>query len=793
MESRYDPKVVEGKILKFWEDDQIYKFDIDSDKEVYSIDTPPPTVSGEIHLGHIFSYTQAEFIARYKRMRGYSVFYPFGLDNNGLPTELLIEKKFDTTAEKLGREKFIELVRNEVHIYNELYINLWKKMGVSSDWSLLYQTISPQVQRVSQKSFLELNKINRTYRKEAPALFCPKDKTTVSQVELKDKMLKSKIIYLNFSDGVTIATTRPELLPACVAIFVSPDDEKHKSLIGKEITVPIFGNKVKVIADKRVDPEFGTGVVMCCTFGDQTDIEWYKAYNLELKMIIDERGRMNHPYYNGLKIKEAREKIIQDLKDKGFVIKEENIEHNVNVHDRCGTEIEFLVKKQWYVKYLDLKEKFLEMGSKVNWFPPHMRVRLDNWINGLQWDWSISRQRTFGVYFPVWYCKKCDEPTLAEEKDLPVNPFVDSPKGKCTKCGSEEFVPETDVMDTWATSSLTPFINGRWGTDERYLKKIFPMSLRVQAHDIISFWAFNTIVKSYLHMKSIPWKNIMISGHGLDPSGKPMHKSEGNVIKPDAYLEKYGADALRFWTSSSVLGDDNSFQEKEVVTGSRMINKLWNLTRFVEMNSTNFEKQDSGFLLDSWIMYRLNQTIQKVTSDFDNYDYFKARNAVEKLFWEFTNDYLEFVKNRVYGKDTSIGYTLNLVLFDLIKMLSPFIPFVTEEIYQNVFIANAEKLGSEKTKSIHTNSWPKEKEGIEKDKFEAADKLVKILLFVRKWKHENKMALNSEITEITIGKELEGALGGAVEEIKSGMNIKSVKFGDAELDVEEGIKVSIKA
>ncbi|MDE1870429.1 MAG: class I tRNA ligase family protein, partial [Candidatus Micrarchaeota archaeon] len=343
MESRYDPNIVEGKIRKFWEDNQIYKFDLGSKKEIFSIDTPPPTVSGELHLGHAFSYSQAEFIARYKRMRGYSVFYPFGLDNNGLPTEMLIEKKFDTTAEKLGREKFVELVRKEIAAYNEKYIELWKKMGLSIDWSLLYQTISPEVQKISQKSFLELNKMGRAYRKEAPALFCPKDRTTVSQMELKDKMLKSKIIYLKFSDDVTIATTRPELLPACVAIFVGLDDPKHKHLVGKEITVPIFGNKVKVIADRRVDPEFGTGVVMCCTFGDQTDLEWYKQYNLELKMVIDEKGRMNHPYYNGIKIKEAREKIIKDLNEKGFLVSEEEIEHNVNVHDRCGTEIEFIV------------------------------------------------------------------------------------------------------------------------------------------------------------------------------------------------------------------------------------------------------------------------------------------------------------------------------------------------------------------------------------------------------------------------------------------------------------------
>lgn len=794
MESRYDPTIVEPKIRQFWEDNQIYKFDENSDKAVYSIDTPPPTVSGELHLGHAFSYSQAEFMARYKRMRGFNVFYPFGLDNNGLPTEILIEKKFDTTAEKLGRDKFIELVRNEVQVYNQKYIELWKKMGISTDWSLFYQTISPEVQKVSQKSFIELCKIDRTYRKEAPALFCPKERTTVSQMELKDKMLKSKIVYLKFSDDVHIATTRPEMLPACVAIFVGLDDPKHKHLVGKEITVPIFGNKVKVIADKRVDPEFGTGVVMCCTFGDQTDIEWYKAYNLELKMIIDEKGRMNHPYYNGLKIKEAREKIIKDLNEKGFLISEEPIEHNVNVHERCGTEIEFIVKKQWYIRYLDLKEKFLELGSQVEWYPSHMKVRYNNWVNALAWDWSISRQRFFGVFFPLWYCKKCDEPKLADEKDLPVNPFVDKPKGTCAKCGSTEFNPETDVMDTWATSSLTPMINARWGSEKNLVKKILPMSLRAQAHDIISFWAFNTIVKSYFHTGTIPWKEIMISGHGLDSKGEPMHKSAGNVVSPDQYLPKYGADPLRYWASSSVLGEDNSFQEKEVITGSRLINKLWNVTRFVEMTAKDFEKSQSDSLLDKWIIHRLNETITKTTSDFDNYDYFKARSAVEKLFWDFANDYMEFVKDRVYEKDAKVAYVLNMALTDIVKMFAPFIPFATEEIYQSVLLPNGTlaKLGGEKQKSIHITKWPVAKHDESKG-IEEAELLVRIILFVRKWKHDNRQALNSEISQMTISKVVETKLGSAIRELKSAMKINELKFGEGELIIEEGITASIKA
>ncbi|MDE1825842.1 MAG: valine--tRNA ligase [Candidatus Micrarchaeota archaeon] len=787
MESRYNPAAVEGKIREFWEKNQTFKFDENSSSEVFSIDTPPPTVSGDIHMGHVFSYSQAEFIARYKRMRGFNVFYPFGLDNNGLPTEILIEKKFDTTAEKLGRDKFVELVRKEIGSYNAAYVELWKMLGLSVDWSLLYQTISPDVQKVSQKSFLELNKIGRVYRKEAPALFCPKDKTTVSQMELKDKMLKSKILYLKFSDDVTIATTRPELLPSCVAIFVSPEDEKHNGLVGKEVAVPIFGNRVKVIADRRVDPAFGTGVVMCCTFGDQTDIEWYKAYNLELKIIIDEKGRMNHPYYNGIKIKEAREKIIGDLKEKGYVIKEQEIEHSVNVHERCDTEIEFIVKKQWYIRYLDLKEKFLELGNSVKWYPGHMKVRYENWVRGLQWDWSISRQRYFGVYFPIWYCKNCGEPIFADEKDLPVDPFVDKPHENCS-CGSSEFEPEMDIMDTWATSSLTPEINARWGIDGKYVKKILPMSLRAQAHDIITFWAFNTIVKSYFHMNQIPWKTIIINGHGLDPKGNSMHKSLGNVILPDAYLKKYGADALRYWASSSLLGEDNSFQEKDVITGSRLINKLWNLSRFVEMNCKEFDSSKSASVIDAWIMGRLDRTIEEATIRFDEYDYFNARFKVEELFWGFANDYLEFVKDRVYNKDLKAAYTIKFVLFKVLKMLSPFMPFVAEEIYQQVFATDQKFLESvgEKHRSIHSGGWPNRIDVNAADG-KRGELAVDAIIGIRKKKHDTGIALNEALSKAVIYKKYQEGLVGSLDEVKESMRVREIVF-DGEGEESEIVK-----
>jgi len=782
MESKYDPSVFEPKIIKFWEEEAIFKFDANSQRPVFSIDTPPPTVSGDLHMGHVFSYSQAEFIARYKRMRGFNVFYPFGLDNNGLPTELLIEKKFNIVAEDMGREAFVRLVQNEIKEYNKAYIELFKRLGLSIDWSLTYETISPEVQKISQKSFIELYKQGRIERKKAPVLFCPKCKTVVSQMELEDKTIKSKLVYINF-DGIVIATTRPELLPACVGLFVNPKDQRYASIVGKKVKVPLFGYEVKVYADESINPSFGTGAEMCCTFGDQNDIALYKAYNLDLRIVIDDHGKLTVDPYKGLSIKEARVKIVEDLKAKGLVVKEEDIEHSVNTHERCGTEIEYLLKDQWYIHYLDLKDKLIEQGRKIAWHPEYMRVRYENWVNGLKWDWCISRQRFFGVYFPVWYCKKCGRPKIAREEDLPVNPFVDKPKEKC-ECGSDEFVPETDIMDTWATSSLTPLINARWGLDNKYLDKIYPMSMRANAYEIISFWDFTTIVKSLLHTNNIPWKNLMISGQGLDPHGKPMHKSKGNVVDPNEYISKYGADAVRYWASSSVLGEDNSFQEKEVITGARLANKLWNLAKFVNMSCAEAEQAEMKDPLDNYIVFKLNETIAKATEHFENYDYFKARNEIEQFFWQFANDYVEFVKKRVYANDGNAKYIIRHVFLSLLKMFAPFLPFVTEAIYQELYRSEEGK------KSIHLSNWPSGTElQANKELALLGEKAASVIMFIRQFKHERKLALNAPIEEVVI----EGLDESAFSDIASAINIQKVSRGEGSEEVPgTEIKISIR-
>ncbi|MCL5675486.1 MAG: valine--tRNA ligase [Candidatus Marsarchaeota archaeon] len=783
MQDRYDPKEAEPRISKFWEQAGIYAFDQNSGSEVYAIDTPPPTISGTIGIHHFFSYSQADFIARYKRMRGYNVFYPFGLDNNGIPTELLVEKLHNTTAEREGREKFVALVEQETKNYEKMYREVFARMGISVDWSLLYTTINSDVQKASQLSFLKLNEMGREYRKETPTIWCVKERTALSQMELKDMVLKSKFVTLRFSDEVVIATTRPEMLPACVAIFVNPEDERNKKHIGKKVRVPIFGQEVSVLADKRVDPEKGTGIVMCCTFGDLTDIEWYKAYGLQLRIIIDDRGRMLGEYFNGLTIRQAREKIIADLKEKGYLIEEKEIEHTVNVHERCNTEIEFLVKKQWYIRYLDMKEKLLELGNKLEWHPQYMKVRYENWVNGLQWDWSISRQRYYGVPFPVWYCKKCDEPVFADEGKLPVNPINDRPGKACSKCGSNEMVPETDILDTWATSSLTPLINGRWGEGGELMKKIYPMDLRPQAHDIISFWLFTTVVKCYLHTGKLPWKSAMISGHALDPKGRAMHKSLGNVIDPLLYIEKYGSDALKHWASLSKLGDDSSFQEKDVMTGARMANKMWNMAKF-SRNNLDYDEAEAGNVMDKWVLAKAAFAVRDATRNLDEYNYAAAKRVADELFWAVADDYLEFIKHRIYKKERSANYALSEAFLTVIKLLAPFMPYVTEDVYQNLY---AQK---EKKKSIHVSGWPSiSQKFASQENLEKGERIRKVIVYIRQWKHNNKMALNAPLESITI----EGDLDEGIEDIKGTMSVKEVRKGKGIAEIPEtGLKISIE-
>ena len=690
-------KDIEEKWKKYWEEEGIYKFNQKTRKKIYSVDTPPPTVSGRMHIGHAFSYSQSDFIVRFKRMMGNEVFYPFGTDDNGLPTERLVEKSKGVHAKDMPRKEFIKLCMEFLKEEIPKFIQDWKNIGISCDWNMKYSTIDDNSRKVAQWSFLDLYKKNRMYRKDAPAMWCPECRTGVAQVEVQDKEIDSffnDILFKTGKEDLKIATTRPELLPACVAVFYHPEDKRYKKYQGKKAKVPLMDFEVPILEDKRVDMKKGTGIVMCCTFGDQTDMEWQKAYNLPIKIAISENGEMLPiaGKYKGMKIKEARKEIIKDLKEAGLLTNQTPIKHFVNVHERCGTEIEFVKSKQWFVKYLDLKEDLLKWGAELNWHPLFMKNRYDNWVKGLQWDWLISNQRYFGVPFPVWYCEKCGEVILAKESQLPVDPIKDKPPvSKCPKCKSEKIIPETDILNTWFTSSMSPKLAVENVKDEETKKKLFPMSLRPQAHEIISFWLFNTVVKSRLHFKKNPWKDVAISGF-VTMKGEKMSKSKGNVISPQEVMEKFGADALRYWAASSKLGEDFDYQEKDLVTGKKLITKLINASRFIFMNLKDYkgEKPKKLEATDELFLNELNKLIEGVTEDFENYEYSLAKQKVDQFFWrDFCDNYLEIVKKRVYnGKGNekiSAQYALYNSLLTILKLFAPIIPFITEEIYQNNF------------------------------------------------------------------------------------------------------------
>ena len=778
--SGYNFKESEKKWREFWERNRIFSFNKKSKAPIYSVDTPPPTVSGEMHIGHACSYSQQDFIVRYKRMSGFNIFFPFGTDDNGLPTERLVEKTYNIKAKDMPRNDFIKLCLDFLKKELSRFIQDWKNIGISCDWNIKYSTIDAHSRRISQWSFLDLYKKERIYRRDAPAMFCPECKTGVAQVEVHDKekdSLFNDIIFRVGKEDLTIATTRPELLSACVAVFYHPNDLRYKHLKGKKAIVPLFNFEVPILEDIRADPKKGTGIVMCCTFGDQTDMEWQKAHNLPIKIVITNDGKMKDSgKYDGLTIKEARKEMIEDLRKNSLLISQKPMKHMVNVHERCGTEIEFIKSKQWFVKYLDLKSDMLKWGSELKWHPDYMKHRYNNWVRGLQWDWLISNQRYFGVSFPVWYCKKCDEPVIAEEKQLPVDPQKDKPLiSKCLKCSSNEFVPENDILNTWFTSSMTPQIAIQL-MDKGIQKKLFPMSLRPQASDIITFWLFNTMIKSRLHFGKNPWKEAVISGF-VTLQGEKMSKSKGNIIRPQEVLERYGADSLRFWAASSKLGEDFDYQEKDLVTGQKTTVKLWNAYSFISMHLKDFDhKKPKLEPMDKWLLLKLNALIKECTAYFDKYEYSFAKSKVENFFWHiFCDYYLEIVKDRLYNPDKrgkesrkSAQYALYHTFLTMLKLFAPIMPHITEEIYQDYFIKK------EKDKSIHLSKWPESDKKLHDKKIEKlGEEFIKVIAEIRQFKSKNNKSLKEPVNIVLNNKDLKLF----VDDLKAVSNADKIDFG----------------
>jgi valyl-tRNA synthetase len=799
---KYDFKEAEIRIQQFWVDNQVYAFSkervssvdgaplVNDGRPVYAIDTPPPTVSGNLHLGHLYSYSQAEFMARYWRMQGYNVYYPMGYDDNGLATERLVENRRQIRAQEVGREAFVRACLELSREIKQDYEAIWKRLGLSIDWRYTYSTIDDWSRRTSQWSFIDLYRRGLVYHASAPTIWNPVMQTAIAQAELDDLERETLFVTISFrlEDGSTlpIATTRPELLPACVAIFVHPEDERFTHLVGGQAFTPLFERAVPILADEQADPTKGTGAVMCCTFGDVTDIDWWRQYRLPLIGVIERDGRLNQRAgeYAGLSVVEARERIIADLKQRNLLSDEQRVTQTIRVHERDDTPVEYIETNQWFVKVLAYKERLLAAGRAIRWVPQEMQTRYENWVQGLAWDWAISRQRYFGVPFPLWYCDQCGEIIMADDSQLPVDPLETGPLSPCPKCGSDQFTPEADVMDTWATSSLTPQIAGRWLAEPALYQQVFPMNLRPQAHDIIRTWAFYTIAKSLYHFDQLPWRTVAISGHGLSPVGAKLSKSRGNgQATPLEAIEHYSADAIRYWAAGAGFGRDSWISEEQFKIGQKLMTKLWNVFRFSMTFLHDYvpEVTPAATLspTDKWLLAHLQRTIQGATAHLEAYDFARALAEVEDFFWNILADnYIEMAKYRLYSAADPTArdaarYSLYQALLSAIKLFAPVMPHLTEEIYQRHFAQFDGAI------SIHRSSWPQgEPTWAQAAEYEAfgAD-LVAIATAVRRFKSHHQRSLGSEFAQLVLVTDNEftkANLNQALDDVRSVTRAKEV-------------------
>lgn len=783
MQKRYDPKTAEKKWQDYWKENGVYNFDENAEK-TFVIDTPPPFTSGVPHMGHVLWWTWNDIIARFKRMQGFGVLLPQGWDCHGLPTELKVEK--DYKIRKNEREKFLAACKEWTGVCIAGMKKYMSSVGYSADWNYEYTTDSPEYVGFIQKTLVKLFEKGLVERAEHPVMWCTKCATTLAKAEVgyveKDGVLY--YIKLNVEDGkkITIATTRPEMMAACVAVFVNPEDKEHSDMAGKTVKIPIFGQEVKVIANPDVDMEFGTGVVYLCTYGDEMDIKWQKRYNLPAINLIDVYGKLNENAKNfaGMKLADARIKIVEELGMLGLVEKEEKFSHNVLCHTErsaCVNPIEFIPMKQWTIKVKDSSNDILKISGGINWFPDHMKTRLDNWVNSMDWDWVFSRQRVYGTPIPFWHCKSCGKIYPAE--NFPVDTSSERYKSEKCECGGD-VVGETDVCDGWIDSSITPLvISGYWKNNMALHQKLYPADLRQQGHDIIRTWAYYTILRCYLETGKRPWKNILVNGLILGPDGREMHKSLGNVVLPDEILLKHGADTLR--TGLVMLGlysGDAAFNWQNMEFAYKFSTKFWNIFRFFASNAADFEKpSEITSVMDKWIISRLNKKIKDITESLESYQFAYAFETLHDFIWhEIADNYLEFVKYRFYNniEKKSAETTLYKLVFDCTKMLAPFMPHITEEVYQSYFKNFSDSA------SIHKTEWPEADESSIDDNIEKAGGAAKLVVSaIRKFKTSNSLPLNSEIKQLIIQCKDEdlGSVSKVLKDISGAMNVRDIRLG----------------
>jgi valyl-tRNA synthetase len=767
----YEHEYVESKWLTMWNAD-MYRYRGKPDADSFIIDTPPPYPTGNFHLGNALNWCYIDFVARYKRMKGFDVMFPQGWDCHGLPTEVKVETTYNVTKNQIPRYEFRGLCESLTRENIALMKGTMQRLAFSIDWSQEFVTMDPTYFEKTQKSFVRMYRGDRIYKSDHPVNWCPRCETAIAFAEVNYDSRSTVLYYVIFKGGdaesVQIATTRPELLGACVAIAVNPNDERHERLIGKKIRTPLYDEEVPVIGDEAVDPAFGTGAVMICTFGDKQDVRWWKKHNLPLKKVIGKDGRVTDAKNNGVSISEAKERIIGELLENKLVTKQERIEQNVGIHDRCETAIEILSENQWFVK-ID-KDVILQRAAEIQWIPPYAFYRLKNWTESVEWDWCISRQRIFATPIPAWYCDECERVLVADEGWLPVDPTEEAPRSACA-CGSSSFTPEYDVLDTWMDSSISALNVAGW-PDAAY-REHFPTQLRPQGHDIIRTWAFYSILRSDALAGSKPWECVVVNGMVLGEDSQKMSKSLGNIIAPESLIEQYGTDAVRQWAAiGGSVGSDVAYNTKDLTASSRFLTKLWNVFRFAMIHLNQgvepviYGPKNST---EIWLIYELAGLVKSVTSSLDHFSFDEALKDIRSFVWNSLADhYVEAAKGRLYERDRYSVAALHLALDTIAKLLAPFCPFFAEELFSRI------NPGAE---SVHVQAWPefniKLQESIAGEPevtFSAASESIviaasasavrearhkgelikEIISSIRRWKSEQRIALNSRIEGVYI-------------------------------------------
>ncbi len=738
----YNFHEVEPRWQGVWRDEDHY-FDPVSARPQFIIDTPPPYPTGNFHIGNAFNWCYIDFIARYKRMLGYNVMFPQGWDCHGLPTEVKVEEIHDITKNDVPRDEFRKMCR-ELTLKNiEKMRFTLRRLGFSIDWSNEYITMLPEYYVKTQKSFLRMLQAGYIYQSEHPVNFCTRCETAIAFAEVTYEPGETRLNYFDF-DGIEIATTRPELLAACVAVAVHPGDSRYTALHHRRLKVPIFGHDVPVIIDEAVDPAFGSGAVMICTFGDKQDVFWWKQHNLDLRKAIDRQGRMTAiaGKYQNMKSGECREAILRDMRDQEILLRQEPLEQRVGACWRCKTPIEIMSERQWFVRIVP--DEIMAAAREVKWTPGHMFLRMENWIQQMEWDWCISRQRIFATPIPVWFCTRCGEMIVPDESELPVDPTITRPNHPCKSCGSSEVSGEEDVLDTWMDSSISVLNVTGWNGD--CIPEIFPAQLRPQGHDIIRTWAFYTILRSVALTGIRPWDEILINGMVLGEDGFKMSKSRGNIISPEEIVEKFGSDAIRQWAAAgATTGSDIMFNWNDVIAASRFQTKLWNIARFVLIQLKKEEFDHTAVpqtLADRWLLAKLSETTAGVTDAMNQYQFDRALKEIREFSWNILADnYIELVKGRLYSEDPARDSACRVLwesLDTLCRLMAPFAPHFAEEVNSC--------MGEE---SVHLKAWPVPSYA-DPEALRQGDLLSRLVAAVRNYKHEEGLALNAPLGHITI-------------------------------------------